>query len=118
VRSSGHADFSLQLESLVLRKQLHDLGMDLLFLGRVCNLVAPLDQLFDLLLNDLLLCLRLSLFGYPVFIVHRPILLLSVRFVVRPLKSILFFLPLRPLRALRESPLFLTQSSQKENSEK
>jgi hypothetical protein len=58
-----------------LSVQPHNLGIYSLFGGESGFFIPAFDQVFDLMLNDFLLRLRLPAFAYLVFIVHKFILL-------------------------------------------
>lgn len=70
VRDSSRGKQELQLQSFVLSEEPSDLGIDLLLLSKIRKLVTLLDQLLDLRLDDLLLCLRFLFFGDVILVVH------------------------------------------------
>ncbi len=66
---------TLQFESFVLCEQLRDFCIYSLFSSLVGFITSPLNQFFNLMLNNFLFCFRHFAFTYLIFIVHKMILL-------------------------------------------
>lgn len=64
------ANYRLQLQPLILGKELCDLGVDLLLRGEAGLRVAEIYQVLDPMLQSVLLRLRLSALTDLIFIVH------------------------------------------------